>query len=48
LGLALKARGHRVLGVDKRANTWTQAFETEIVDLNVPAPQEEGRRRARC
>jgi nucleoside-diphosphate-sugar epimerase len=42
LGLALQARGHRVLGVDKRANTWTQAFETEIVDLNVPPPSSGG------
>jgi UDP-glucuronate 4-epimerase len=36
LALALQAHGHTVLGVDKRANTWTQAFPTEVMDLNVP------------
>lgn len=33
LGLALLARGHSVRGVDKRANGWTGAFETDLVDL---------------
>lgn len=33
LGLALLAGGHRVLGIDKRPNTWTSEFATEVVDL---------------
>jgi nucleoside-diphosphate-sugar epimerase len=33
LGLALLARGERVLGIDKRANAWTGAFPTELADL---------------
>ena len=36
LGLFLQGRGHEVLGVDKRRNTWTSAFPTEILDLNMP------------
>src|SRR5271170_6266686 len=36
LGLALLARGDAVLGVDKRANAWTQKFPTEIADLTRP------------
>src|SRR4051812_35635471 len=36
VGLALLARGDVVLGVDKRPNAWSQAFETRIVDLSVP------------
>lgn len=36
LGLFLQSRGHNVLGVDKRRNTWTSAFQTEILDLNMP------------
>jgi UDP-glucose 4-epimerase len=38
LGLALLARGDRVLGVDKRPNAWTQAFPTELLDLTKPPP----------
>src|SRR4051794_11445821 len=37
VALALLARGDRVLGVDKRANTWTQKFPTEMLDLTMPA-----------
>jgi len=33
LGLALLARGDEVLGLDSRANAWTNRFPTEIVDL---------------
>lgn len=33
LALALLERGHVVRGVDKRANTWTTAVETDVVDL---------------
>src|SRR2546423_2238835 len=36
LALALQARSHRVLGVDKRPNAWTDQFPTEILDLNTP------------
>jgi UDP-glucose 4-epimerase len=36
LGLFLLARGHKVLGVDKRPNPWTQALATEVIDLNTP------------
>jgi UDP-glucose 4-epimerase len=47
LGLALLARGDRVLGVDKRANAWTEKFPTEVIDLtaqprtdgSVPLPE---------
>jgi UDP-glucuronate 4-epimerase len=38
LALALQSAGHDVLGVDKRPNTWTQAFPTHVLDLNVPPP----------
>jgi UDP-glucuronate 4-epimerase len=38
LALSLLSSGHRVLGIDKRPNSWTQAFPTEIVDMNVPPP----------
>jgi UDP-glucuronate 4-epimerase len=38
LALALQGAGHEVLGVDKRANAWTQAFATEVMDLNAPPP----------
>jgi UDP-glucose 4-epimerase len=37
LALSLLAKGHKVLGVDKRANAWSSAFPTEIVDLAAPA-----------
>ena len=37
LGLALLARGDSVLGVDKRPNSWSQAFPTEIVDMATAA-----------
>lgn len=33
LGLAAMARGDRVLGIDRRANTWTDAIETITLDL---------------
>lgn len=33
VGLALQARGDRVLGIDKRPNTWTREIETRIADL---------------
>ena len=42
LALALRAGGHDVLGVDKRANAWTQAFPTEVLDLNAPPPPDPG------
>jgi len=38
LGLALLKRGDRVLGIDKRANAWTNAFPTEVFDLCGAAP----------
>ena len=37
LALALQGKGHTLLGVDKRANTWTKFFPAELVDLNQPA-----------
>ena len=33
LGLALVARGDKVLGLDSRPNAWTSAFPTEVMDL---------------
>ena len=30
LALALQARSHRVLGVDKRPNAWTDKFPTQV------------------
>ena len=33
LGLSLLATGHEVLGVDNRPNSWTDAIDTEKVDL---------------
>jgi UDP-glucuronate 4-epimerase len=33
LGLLLLAEGHEVLGIDKAPNTWTDAIDTEKVDL---------------
>jgi len=37
LALALQARGDTVMGIDKRANAWTQKFSTQILDLTTPA-----------
>jgi len=36
LGLALLAHGHTVFGVDRRQNTWTDAFPTLLQDLGMP------------
>jgi UDP-glucuronate 4-epimerase len=36
LGLALLARGENVLGIDKRANAWTDRFPTNIAELHTP------------
>jgi nucleoside-diphosphate-sugar epimerase len=36
LGLRLLADGHTVFGVDRRINTWTDAFPTLLQDLAVP------------
>jgi nucleoside-diphosphate-sugar epimerase len=36
LALRLLADGHRVFGVDRRANSWTDAFPTLLQDLAVP------------
>jgi len=47
VALALMARGDHVLGVDKRANTWTQKFPTEIIDLTRPAGTDAGGKPAR-
>lgn len=33
VGLALQARGDKVLGIDKRENAWTKAIETVTLDL---------------
>jgi len=33
VGLAALARGDEVKGIDRRANTWTDAFETILLDL---------------
>ncbi|MCC7290836.1 MAG: NAD-dependent epimerase/dehydratase family protein [Phycisphaerales bacterium] len=33
LALALLDRGHRVMGIDKRPNTWTPRIETLLLDL---------------
>lgn len=38
LGLALVERGDQVVGVDNRANTWTDRFETVLLDLSKSAP----------
>lgn len=39
LALSLQKRGDQVLGIDKRANTWTTAFETHMIDLVALARQ---------
>jgi len=46
LGLSLLQRGDRVVGIDKRANTWTDAIDTRIADLTRgdPASVVEGTR----
>jgi nucleoside-diphosphate-sugar epimerase len=36
LGLRLQADGHAVFGVDKRINTWTDAFPYLLQDLSAP------------
>ena len=33
LGAALAARGDEVLGIDKRANSWTTSLRTEVLDM---------------
>jgi len=40
VGLALVDRGDDVVGIDIRANPWSDRFATEFVDLNVAAPDE--------
>ncbi len=35
LGVALRARGYRVTGIDCRANTWLDAFPTLLLDLRM-------------
>jgi nucleoside-diphosphate-sugar epimerase len=37
VGIALLRRGDKVLGVDKRANAWTNAFRTQVMDLTDPS-----------
>ncbi len=39
LALRLLKEGHEVFGVDKRPNTWTDAFKYEIQDLALPCTQ---------
>ena len=38
LALRLQQDGHWVFGVDKRTNTWTQAFDTLLQDLAIQYP----------
>lgn len=40
LALALQARGDSVLGIDCRANTWTDAIDTVRMDLAAATPDE--------
>lgn len=40
VGLALLARGDSVLGIDKRANAWTDKIETVRLDLSTARPQD--------
>jgi nucleoside-diphosphate-sugar epimerase len=42
LALRLQAEGHEVFGVDKRRNTWTEAFPTLLQDLAGHYPPFEG------
>lgn len=41
LGVALMARGDRVLGLDKRPNAWVDSLETQTVDLVALARENE-------
>ena len=38
LALALLERGDQVVGIDNRVNTWTDRFETVLLDLSKAAP----------
>jgi UDP-glucose 4-epimerase len=38
LGLALLGRGDQVVGIDNRANTWTDRIETKVMDLLKAGP----------
>ncbi|HNQ23549.1 MAG TPA: NAD-dependent epimerase/dehydratase family protein [Phycisphaerae bacterium] len=38
VALALMARGDEVIGIDNRANTWTDRFETVLLDLVTARP----------
>jgi nucleoside-diphosphate-sugar epimerase len=40
VGLALQQRGDEVLGIDRRANTWTDALPTVVSDLCACSPGE--------
>jgi UDP-glucose 4-epimerase len=40
VGLALQQRGDEVLGIDRRANTWTDALPTVVSDLSAGPPGE--------
>ena len=40
VGLALLDRGDRVLGIDKRDNTWTDKIETIKIDLTTASPDD--------
>ena len=42
LALRLQADGHEVFGIDKRQNTWTDAFPTWLQDLSGHYPAFEG------
>ncbi|MFN2207933.1 MAG: NAD-dependent epimerase/dehydratase family protein [Candidatus Promineifilaceae bacterium] len=37
LGLLLQSKGHRVIGLDKRPNTWTDEIKTVLLDLSLPS-----------
>ena len=36
LALRCLAAGHEVMGIDCRANEWTNAFDTTLQDLSIP------------
>ena len=40
LALALQARGDQVVGVDRRANAWTDQVETCPLDLNAASQED--------
>ena len=40
VALALRERGHEVVGIDNRRNTWTQAIETVQLDLTRAKPSD--------